>query len=40
MQAIKDNYVWEGSVKYRLSFTKAENKNQYLTDLTNRLNLG
>ena len=23
-----------GSVKYRLDFTKAENENQYLTDLT------
>ena len=23
-----------GSVKYRLDFTKAENENRYLTDLT------
>ena len=26
-----------GSVKYQLDFTKAENENQYLTDLTNNI---
>ena len=26
-----------GSVKYRLGFIKAENENQYLTDLTNNI---
>ena len=26
-----------GSVKYRLGFTKTENENQYLTDLTNNI---
>ena len=26
-----------GSVKYRLDFTKAENENQYLTDLTDNI---
>ena len=26
-----------GSVKYRLDFTKAENENRYLTDLTDNI---
>ena len=26
-----------GSVKYRLDFTKTENENQYLTDLTDNI---
>ena len=26
-----------GSVKYQLDFIKAENENQYLTDLTNNI---
>ena len=26
-----------GLVKYRLDFTKAENENRYLTDLTNNI---
>ena len=28
-----------GSVKYRLGFTKAENENWYLTDLTDNITL-
>ena len=28
---------WLGAVKYRLDFTKADNENQYLTDLTNNI---
>ena len=28
---------WLGSVKYRLDFIKAENENQYLTDLTDNI---
>ena len=27
------------SVKYRLDFTKAENENRYLTDLTDNITL-
>ena len=26
-----------GSVKYRLDFTKAENENRYLTDITDKI---
>ena len=41
MQAIKDYYVLVKigyiSVKYWLDFTKAENKNQYLTNLTDNI---
>ena len=37
METIKDNYVsvrvGKLSVKYRLSFTKAENENQYLANI-------
>ena len=28
---------WLGSVKYWLDFTKTENENQYLTNLTNNI---
>ena len=28
---------WQGLIKYWLDFTKAENENQYLTDLTNSI---
>ena len=28
---------WLGLVKYRLDFTKAENENRYLTDLTDNI---
>ena len=41
MQTIKDYYVLVKisyiSVKYWLDFTKAENKNQYLTNLTDNI---
>ena len=38
MQTIKGNYKYRsGSVKYRLNFTKAENKSRYLTDLTDNI---
>ena len=41
MQTIKGNNVWvrisQILVKYQLDFTKAENENQYLTNLTNNI---
>ena len=33
MQTTKGNYVLEKLVKYQLIFTKADNENQYLTDI-------
>ena len=39
MQIIKGNYVLVVIVKYWLNFTKAENENQYLTDLTDNISL-
>ena len=41
MQTIKGNYVsvriGQILVEYWLNFTKAENEDQYLTDLTNNI---
>ena len=38
MQTIKGNYVLVRiSYKYQLSFTKTENENRYLTDLTDNI---
>ena len=33
MNGVQFTFYHEGLVKYRLDFTKVENKNQYLTDI-------
>ena len=38
MQTIKGNYKYrQRLVKYQLNFTKAEDENRYLTDLTDNI---